>query len=266
LQPKEKRPMKLIISIVLRTIPRIYLHQISATALQIIGIFYLGNNFEDPISGKKYRKFLPYGRVHSRANALSPGSMSLERHRLIWLYLKNKTDFFTTKKKMLHIAPEYCFIKKFKAMPNLEYITGDIESPWADVKMDIHQIPFDNNTFDVVMCNHVLEHVESDEIACKEILRVMKPGAFAILQSPIDYNRNETYEDSSITDPKEREKHFLQDDHLRIFGLDYGKRLAGFGFEVSEEDYIHELKPELVIRYGLPVNEKIYLCKKPLKA
>jgi SAM-dependent methyltransferase len=189
--------------------------------------------------------------------------MSLERHRLIWLYLKEKTNFFTAPIKMLHIAPEYCFIRKFKAMKNLDYTTGDIESPWADVKMDIHHIPFEDNTFDFVMCNHVLEHVDDDILACREILRVLKPGAFAILQSPIEWHRATTYEDKSITDPKEREKHFLQDDHLRIYGRDYGDRLRSAGFIVKEDDFVKSLPAGLAQRYALPTEELIYFCTKP---
>ena len=108
---------------------------------------------------EKHRKLF-HGRLKSRENVLAPDSMSLERHRLMWLFLKQKTNFFNDKLKFLHIAPEYCFIKIFKSMKNLDYITGDLISPWADVKFDVHDIPFEDNSFDVVICNHVLEHVE----------------------------------------------------------------------------------------------------------
>ena len=151
--------MKLIISLATRLIPRHYLQHVSHLFLQFASVFMRGNKFEDPINGKTYRKLLPYGRLKSRENALAPDSMSLERHRLMWLFMKEKTNFFTTKSKFLHIAPEYCFIKIFKGMKNLEYTTADLISPWADIKMDVHDIPFQKNTFDVVICNHVLEHV-----------------------------------------------------------------------------------------------------------
>ena len=85
-----------------------------------------GDKFEDPINGKSYRKLLPYGRLNPRENALAPDSMSLERHRLIWLYLKEKTNFFTDDIKFLHIAPEYCFISLFKKQKNLDYTTADL--------------------------------------------------------------------------------------------------------------------------------------------
>src|SRR5690606_37351978 len=115
--------------------------------------------------------------------------------RLMWLYLKEKTNFFTDRLKVLHIAPEHCFIDRFEKMKNLDYITADIESPLAKVKMDIHDIPFEENTFDVVFCNHVMEHVDSDLRAMQEIYRVMKPGGWAIIQSPIDLSLEKTFED-----------------------------------------------------------------------
>src|SRR6478752_5442174 len=130
--------MKKLISLVIRKIPRKYLQIFSPLALKVIALFYAGNNVECPISGKTYRKFLPYGRV-PRPNALSPDSLSLERHRLMWLYLKEKTNFFTDKLKVLHIAPEHCFLDIFEGMKNLDYITADIESPLAKVKMDVHE-------------------------------------------------------------------------------------------------------------------------------
>jgi len=253
--------MKKIISFVIRKIPRKYLQIISPVALKVLGLFYMGNNVEDPISGKTYRKFLPYGRV-PRPNALCPSSLSLERHRLMWLYLKEKTNFFTTNLKVLHIAPEHCFLKIFEGMKNLEYITADLESPLAKVKMDVHDIPFPENTFDVVFCNHVMEHVTDDIKAMQEIRRVMKPGGWAIIQSPMDLSLDTTFEDPTITSPEERERVFGQNDHVRMYGKDYGDRLRKAGFDVIEDRYVMELPEEKVKRYALPSKEIIYLCKK----
>ncbi|MFN6946405.1 MAG: class I SAM-dependent methyltransferase [Cytophagaceae bacterium] len=253
--------MKYIISLVIRKVPRKYLQRVSHFALGFMALFYKGNKVEDPISGKTYRKFLPYGRV-PRENALCPGSLSLERHRLMWLYLKEKTNFFTAPLKVLHIAPEHCFIDRFEALKNLEYITADIESPLAKVKMDVHQIPFDDNTFDVCFCNHVMEHVDDDIKAMSEINRVLKPGGWAIIQSPIDESLESTYEDPSIVTPAEREKAYGQNDHVRTYGRDYADRLTKGGFNVSEETYVQELPAEKIERYALPKNEIIYLCRK----
>lgn len=256
--------MKTLIAFLSRYIPRHHQQRIAHLILILISPFYRGNTFEDPIDGKTYRKLLPYGQVNKRSNVLAPLSMSLERHRLIWLYLKQKTDFFTKPNRLLHVAPEYCYLRLFKKLPNLDYVTGDLISPWADVKMDVCDIPFDDNSFDVAMCNHVFEHVNDDRKAMSEFFRVLKPGGWAIFQVPLDTKSKTTQEDPTITDPAERERLYWQHDHVRLYGLDYGKRLAAVGFKVDENDYITEIGSGLAERYALPIGEKIYICHKPL--
>jgi SAM-dependent methyltransferase len=254
--------MKEIIRFAIRKIPRKYLQIVSPVVMNVMKRLYKGNAVECPVCSSTFSKMLPYGRIVSRENALCPECLSLERHRLMWLFLKNKTSFFTDKIKLLHVAPEHCFINRFEALPNLEYITADIESPLAKVKMDVHHIPFEENTFDVVFCNHVLEHVDNDIQAMKEMLRVLKPGGWAILQSPIDPTRTVTFEDINITDPAERERVHGQDDHMRTYGLDYGERIKSSGFVVTESLYVKELPAELVKRYCLPGDEIVYYCEK----
>ncbi|MEI7581523.1 class I SAM-dependent methyltransferase [Runella sp.] len=254
--------MKDIISWVLRHVPRKYLQLVSHFGVKVLSVFYSGKGVECSVCGSEFRKFLPYGRS-GRDNALCPNCLALERHRLMYLYLQRKTNFFKDNLKLLHVAPEYCFIDRFEKMKNLDYITADIESPLAKVKMDIHQIPFEDNTFDVAFCNHVMEHVDDDIKAMSELYRVLKPGGWAIIQSPQDWSRATTFEDPTITDPKEREKHYWQDDHLRLFGRDYGKRLEKGGFKVTEDRFVmNELTPEEVKRFALPANEVIYFCRK----
>ena len=153
---------------------------------------------------------------------------------------------------------------RFEEMQNLEYITADIESPLAKLKMDIHDIPLEDNSIDVIFCNHVLEHVRDDIQALNEMKRVLKPGGWAILQIPFFYPlKEQTYEDASITDPKEREKAFGQDDHVRMYGKDYGERLASVGFEVTADEFVQTLPIQIVKRHALPAQEIIYKVVKP---
>lgn len=248
----------------LRTIPRPLLIWFSIGFSKVAPVLYYGQRYEDPITGVTYRKFLPYGYGGraKRKNVLCPGSLSLERHRLLWLYLKQRTNFFTVPHKMLHIAPEQCFYKLFKAQKNLDYTTGDYNSPIADIHFDLHQAPFADNTYDVIFCNHVLEHVEDADQCMRELYRIMKPGGWGIFQVPLDTAREKTYEDKSITSPEQRELHFWQKDHLRLFGLDYKDKLAAAGFKVKADDFVNTLTPELVDRYRLPAGEIIYFCEK----
>ncbi|GAB3171272.1 class I SAM-dependent methyltransferase [Telluribacter humicola] len=254
--------MKSLFSLVLRHVPRPYLQLVGHWAARAFGVFYTGRNVECPVCDHQYREFLPYGRS-GRDNALCPNCLALERHRLMYLYLKRKTNFFRDNLKVLHVAPEYCFINRFESMKNLDYITADIESPLAKVKMDIHSIPFEANTFDVAICNHVMEHVDDYVRAMSELHRVLRPGGWAIIQSPQDFSRATTYEDPSITDPREREKHFWQNDHLRLFGRDYGRELEKGGFMVKEDRFVmDELSKEEVKRFALPAGEIVYFCEK----
>ncbi|WKN41206.1 class I SAM-dependent methyltransferase [Tunicatimonas pelagia] len=254
--------MKWLIQWAIRYVPRKYLQLISQPLLRLIAFFYQGDRLFCPVDERGYRKFLPYGRIETRQNALCPGSLTLERHRLLWLYLQDKTDFFAKPQKLLHVAPEICFIPKFSEMPTLDYTTGDLDSPWADIKMDLHDIPFGDNTFDIVLCNHVMEHVKDDIRCASEICRVLKPNGWAIIQSPT-YNIPVTQEDTSVTDPKERERLYGQDDHVRRYGHDYGDRLRQGGFQVTEDDYVKHFTPEQIQRYALMKNEIVYFCKKP---
>lgn len=154
-------------------------------------------------------------------------------------------------------------MKAFEKQHGEGYITADIESPLAKVKMDVHDIPFEESTFDIAMCNHVMEHVEDDIKAMSEIYRVLKPGGWAIIQIPFFYPlKDETYEDKNITDPKDREQAYGQDDHVRMYGKDYGARLEQAGFKVTVDDFVKTLPKKEVERMALPPDEMIYFCQK----
>ena len=253
---------RLLFKIILNTVPRPFLIRLSYTIRPFLTFFLKGNTFTDPIDGKSFKTFLPYGYGKQRNNALSPSTLSLERHRLLWLYLKNETDFFTANHKVLHFAPEQAFYKCFRNMKNLDYVTTDLNSPLADVKADICNLPFKENEFDIIFCNHVLEHIPDDTKAMQELYRVLKPGGFGVFQIPQDLNREKTFEDNSITDKKERANIFGQYDHVRIYGRDYFDKLRSVGFKVNEVDYTNTLSQEDITRYCLAKGEIIPVCHK----
>jgi SAM-dependent methyltransferase len=251
--------MKELIAWLIRYVPRKYLQRVAGVGIKVVSIFYTGNNVTCPVCGKHFRKFLPYGRINARPNALCPNCLSLERHRLIWLYLQQNTEFFKRPMNVLHIAPEPCFIQRFEKQHGIGYITADIESPLAKVKMDIHRIPFEDNHFDIVLCNHVLEHVNDDIRAMREICRVLKPGGFSIMQVPFFSPVPDiTYEDPDITNPRQRERIFGQNDHVRKYGRDYASRIERAGLKAIRDDFADTLGEETRQRYGLVKGEVLY--------
>lgn len=254
--------MKKIAKLLLNSVPRPLLIRLSIWARPLIYLLFKGSKFTDPIDGKSYRKFLPYGYGKQRENALSPGTLSLERHRQMWLYLQNETDFFSKNYKVLHIAPEQEFLRKFRKMKNLDYTSADLSSPIVDVKANILDLPFADESFDVVFCNHVLEHIEDDAKAMGELYRVMKKGGWGIFQVPMKNMLEKTYEDFTINDPKERQKHFGQYDHVRWYGMDYFDRLRKAGFEVEANFYSKRFSKEEMKRFGLNENEILPVVKK----
>lgn len=255
--------IKSIFSWALNRIPRPLLIRLSYWVRPFLALYYRGNRFEDPIDGRRYRKLMPYGyEGRQRPNALAPGSLSLERHRLLWLFLKKETAFFTAQQKMLHVAPEQCFYGRFRKMKNLDYLTADLDSPIADVKMDIHDIQYPDDSFDVIFCNHVLEHVTDDQQCMRELRRVLRPGGLAIMQVPFEKGRAKTDEDPSITDPEERIRRFGQYDHVRVYGKDYADRLKAAGFTVRPVNYSESLPKDQFNRYALMPGEVLYVCSK----
>ncbi len=254
--------MKKIFKFILNSVPRPILIRLSYVVRPILAFALKGNKFTDPIDGKSFKSFLPYGYGNQRNNVLSPSTLSLERHRLLWLYLQNETDFFSTPKKVLHFAPEQAFYKRFRKLKHLDYVTTDLNSPLADVKADICNLPFDDNEFDIILCNHVLEHIPDDTKAMTELYRVMNVGGMGVFQIPQDLSREKTFEDNSITDKSERSKIFGQYDHVRIYGRDYFDKLRSVGFKVEEVDYTSKLSDSEVTRFCLAKGEIIPVVHK----
>ncbi|MAS38902.1 MAG: SAM-dependent methyltransferase [Flammeovirgaceae bacterium] len=249
--------MKSLVSFLLKNLPRTFLQRVSKPFFYLISFFYRGNNVNCPVCDSSFSKFFPYGR-DVRENALCTNCLSLERHRFLYIFLKDIKKTTNQNAKVLHIAPEICLIKKFNRIKNFEYITADLDSPLADVKMDIHNMTFDDNSFDLIICNHVLEHVEDDILALKEIRRVLKKEGYGIIMIPFYYPIPEiTLEDDSVSNPEEREKIFGQSDHLRKYGKDFKKRfeLSGMKIEVIRPDSI--LNSKKISRYGIKNSDLI---------
>ena len=247
---------------ILKFLPRKLLIKYSFYLTPLLRVLFKGNKFIDPIDGSSYSKFLSYGYRSIRKNALCPGTLSLERHRLLWLYLDNETNILKSNLKVLHVAPEQIFFKKFKKFNHWNYLTFDINSPIADTKGDLKSMKFKDESFDLVICNHVLEHIEDDKMALEEIYRVLNINGIAILQVPINVNREKTFEDSKITSQYDREKYFGQYDHVREYGIDYKERIEQVGFQVEMINYSDNFSEEMIIRYGLLKNDLIPIAKK----
>lgn len=246
----------------LNSVPRPLLIRLSYFVKPFLLLGLKGTKYTDPIDGRSFSRFLPYGYEKQRKNVLSPSTLSLERHRLLWLYLKEYTTFFTSPHKVLHFAPEQAFYSRFRKLKNLDYTTTDLNSPLADVKADICNLPFEDNSFDFILCNHVLEHIPDDKKAMEELYRILQPGGTAILQIPQDLSREKTFEDDSITDPKERAKIFGQYDHVRVYGKDFFEKLRSIGFKVEEVDITSKMDQKMVDKYRLAKDEIIPVAKK----
>ena len=247
---------------ILKFLPRKFLIKYSFLITPILRIIFRGKKYTDPIDDSNYSKFLSYGYKTVRKNALCPGTLSLERHRLLWLYLDRETNFLSSNLKVLHVAPEQVFYKKFKKLKNWEYFTFDLNSPIADIKGDLTSTNFKDESFDLIICNHVLEHIEDDKSALDEMYRILKYNGISILQVPINVKRENTFEDLSIKSKIQREKYFGQYDHVREYGLDFKDRVEHAGFKVEMINYSKKISQDLVIKYGLMKDDLIPIGKK----
>jgi hypothetical protein len=222
---------------------------------------YWGRRYACPLCGWSFRQLKPFG-FEQRQNACCPRCGSLERHRLLWLFLNRRLGLGSKRRlKLLHIAPEEALQRKLQALPHVEYVSLDLESPLAQIHADLCNLPFADAMFDAVLCNHVLEHVLEDERAMREIRRVLKPVGWAVLQTPIDVTRAETFEDPSVTTPEERARVFGQFDHVRIYGRDYVSRLRSSGFQVDVDQFCAQLSADERARFALPEKEDIHYCR-----
>lgn len=258
--------MKRLIKWALALLPRPLLQRLAGWMVPLYGLLLRGGRYSCPLCGRSFRRLLPYGYVVQRENALCPSCLSLERHRLIWLWLKRESHFMEERPSLLHIAPELCLMRHlkrlYKGQPE-RYTTADLESPLATLHFNVEQIPLPDKSYQMVICNHLLEHVEKEKQALRELYRILAPGGWGILLAPIDYSLAKSFEDDTITDPKERERLFGQYDHRRRYGRDYPERLRSAGFEVEEIDYAAQLSAEERRGFALMTDDRLYIVRKP---
>ena len=223
---------------------------------------YWGSKRYCSVCDSSSSQFLSFG-VDLRNDAQCPFCGSLERHRLAISFLREKTNLFDEQsKKFLHVAPERAFKKMFSKAAGDGYLTADLVADDVMEKMDISDIQHADESFDIIYCSHVLEHVPDDRQAIREVYRTLKPSGWAVLNVPID--SDETFEDPSITDPNERLRVFGQHDHVRVYGYDYKDRLEEAGFDVAIYSPESLLSPAEITRQGMAngAASEIYYCTK----
>ena len=234
-----------------------------ATRSFVYRVIYRGTGRWCPVCERPSRRFAPFGNPR-RAQAMCPHCGALERHRLLALFFEKKTNLYTQPDlRMLHVAPERCFESHLRARVGAGYLTADLEDPHADVRMDITQIEYPDATFDVIYCSHVLEHVSDDRAALRELHRVLKPDGWALIMVPITAER--TFEDPSVTDPKERERRFGQDNHVRRYGRDFVGRLQETGFNVRVFGVSDVARGAVADEMGLKGGGEIFCCSRAVR-
>lgn len=237
--------------------------------------FYWGFRYECPFCNTTFRRMVPGGCLEPvcerlqitgmgyQTNMTCPRCGAINRWRLLWLYLQ-RTEVMTKRLCLLHISPEANIQTALKRLSHIDYLSVDLENPIAMKRMDLTNLDIADNSMDVVICSHVLEHIPNDRQAISEIFRVLKPGGWAILQVPISRLLDATFEDPDVSTPSERLQRYGQADHVRIYGKDYVRRLEAAGFRVSHPTAIEYFGEGIVRRFALDPAEEIYRCEKPL--
>jgi SAM-dependent methyltransferase len=228
-------------------------------------LLYRGDQVQCPCCGGTFDRFMTHRGV---PNVRCPRCGSMERHRLLWLWLDRHPEFLRGARRVLHIAPEPPLRRRFDG-DRVQYITADLASPYASVHCDIQDLPFKDGWFDLVVCNHVLEHIPDDRLALSELHRVQTPGGRAILLCPIATGLAETLEDPAVHTPAQRLATYGQEDHARLYGSDYPDRIRDAGFDVDVVDFLAELDPDTIERHAvrrrsdLFDTDTLYLASKP---
>lgn len=219
-----------------------------------------GDAVECPCCGGRFVRFLPDPR---RGTLECPRCGAHDRHRAVWLWLGERTDLLSgNPMRVLHWAPERAIEARLRARPELDYTSADLRPGAAMATMDITAIPAPDGAYDAILCVHVLEHVPDDRTALRELHRVLAPGGWALVLSPIDVERARTYEDPAVVTPAERQRAYWEHDHVRLYGRDFQERLEEAGFRVEVDDWVRHLDEATIARHGLFRSEDMYVCRK----
>jgi len=244
-------------------VPTKYRLSIRINLIRFTGLFYRGQNFKCNLCGKSFRKMIPHGNT-PRPNAKCPNCLSLERTRVLWFYLKNRLIDNKQPLKILHFAPEYGLKKVLQKYENLDYKNVDLDPDLADEVVDITNIPYPENSFDLILCSHVLGHVPDEKKAVDELYRVLKPDGQALVQTIINWSLGKTFEDPKITSANERLEKYTEPDLVRLHGADFAERLRKSGFQVEAIDYASQLGDEAKAHFSLGNGDReiIFKCTK----
>jgi SAM-dependent methyltransferase len=215
-----------------------------------------GDAVECPVCERRFARFRD---DHNRPNAICWRCGAHERHRALWLYLDGHRELLESAGSLLHFAPEWCLERRLRAVPGIRYVTADLDPAIGELTLDVTDLALADGAFDAILCSHVLEHVPDDAAAMRELHRVLAPGGWAIVMVPLDTGRQHTYEDPTIVDPAEREREFLQHDHVRLYAPDIAGRLGAAGFAVATERVAHELGRDAVARYRLLESDYVFV-------
>ena len=223
---------------------------------------FAGRRYKCPCCGWNLRAFTHGGTsLRVREKGYCPRCNAKARHRRDWLFLDQQTSLFSTRTRLLHIGPKYALARRFVRMPTVEFVSIDVaDRPYVTHQADVSDLPFASASFDAAICIHVLEHVQRDREAIREIHRVLKPGGWALITVPINLDQA-TFEDPSVESPEERRRLFGEEQHVRAYGCDFAGRLSEAGFEVV----LHrasDLEGETMQRYGLRDDENVFYCTK----
>ncbi len=222
-----------------------------------------GEAVECPICGGKFKAFMPF---RYRQNAYCPDCKSLERHRYIYLNLRDKLGFYEApRKRVLHFAPDICLIPSIKANPYIDYVTADYMTSFTssitvqpDYVMSIDDIKFDDNAFDVIIAVGILVMVPDDAKAIREVYRTLKPGGYAVFHDPINLGQEKSFSDTNLTQDQ-KQKLYHGHDQRWYYGADYADRLRAQGFVVENDSYAQQIDGK---RFGIGATEKIYIAYK----